>query len=129
MGVGDIEKIITRPTRHLERLMGDGSVKVDLTRYPVIITKAHVGSVPGTVAITNVNISDNEWTPITTGLSDVIFWRLSERKGANFDYRYVTSGDFMSAFGEVKMDTSIPAIYVKRQGDTTLSIQAEVWTV
>ena len=46
------EKIITTPTRHLERVFGDGSVVIDGTRYPVFLNR-----VAGTVTISSVAVS------------------------------------------------------------------------
>ncbi len=136
------EIVKNKPTRALDRLLGDGSIKVDGTRYPVYLLSDGTtvliintdGSLPvqdvrpSAVAITNVTISDNEWTPIVTGLSDVLKWRLSEKKGANFDYAYtVAPATFATGFGNVKWDTAITAVYAKRQGDVDLNMQLEVW--
>lgn len=67
---------------------------------------------------------------MTTGLSGVLSWRLSEKSGNAFDYCFDNGagGTSVRAYGPLVRDTEISAIYVKRTGATDIDMELEIWT-
>lgn len=126
MGIGDNERILNKPTRHLERVFGDGSVLIEGVRYPVFMNVT--AKAP---TIDSTSLSTDDWTAIVTVQTKIVKWRLSEINGDDFWYAFVASpGDnFSIAYAWEAQNTGPAAIYVRRPtGASTLTIKSEIWT-
>ena len=120
------ETIISGPTRHLERVIGDGSIKIQGTRYPVFVKRVPVGA-PTIVSVATTN---GNWTALATGLTNVIMWRIAEISGNNVRYAFSASpGDAWSvAFGWISFETDLSDIYIQRPGNEDITVKLEYWT-
>lgn len=129
MGVGDTETIVTKPTRSVERVLGDGSIKIDGVRYPVFIPKPSSITLPSTPTIISVATTDGSWTEVATGLTGVILWQLTELNGNDIQYAFVVApGDnFSMAFGGVTQETNLNALYVRRPTSSNITVKLERW--
>jgi len=125
MGQGDTETILAKPTRSTERVLGDGSVLIGNTRYPVFISR--VADIP---VIANTELSTDNWTQIASSLTNVVMWDLSERGGDELQYAYVAApgDDYKTLFGWKSFATSLTDLWVRRKpGSPTLNAQLEYW--
>lgn len=124
MGVGDRETILNKPTRHLERVFGDGSVLIDGVRYPVFLNR-----IPKAPTITTVTTTTANWTALITGKSKIVMWRIAELNGNDIHYAYkaVPGDNFSVAFGWESQNTSPTAIYIKRPAGDNITVKIEYW--
>ena len=85
---------------------------------------------PSTPTILNEAITDDNWHPIATGLTDVLSWRLSERSGQDFYFAFVPSPTtYATAFGWVGEQTAITSVYVKRKVSLTANMELLYWKI
>lgn len=85
---------------------------------------------PSTPVIVNQSTTDGNWTLVASGLSNVLFWRLSERNGNDFRYAYVPAPTaYMTGFGYIKRQTDVSAIYVQRPTSSDIDMELEYWTI
>lgn len=110
---------------HQGTTLTDVTVRIGGKDYLATI-EAH----PSTVIIYNTEVSTANWTAVTTGLSNVVAWKLREREGQAFDYCFDGVGTtYMTSLGESLIrDTDLSSVYVKRRTAVTLNMQLEVWT-
>ncbi len=121
-------------SRLFTRLNKDGLHSHNALSYALdfLASKFYLATIairPTTPTIYNVSTTNANWTPIATGLTGVLKWRLTEKSGNDFYYAYVSSPTaFMTGFGWVADDTAPTAIYAKRPATTNVDMQLEVWT-
>lgn len=85
---------------------------------------------PSTPTFYNVNLTDNNWTAIATGLTGVLSWRLSEASGKDFLFAFVAVPTTQAtAFGWISESSDIAAIYAKRKDTATNNMELLIWTV
>lgn len=124
MGVGDNERVLNAPTRHLERVFGDGSVLIDNVRYPVFLNR--VAQAP---TITRVLTTDANWTEVFSNETKIVKWRISELNGNDIYYAYEASpgNNHSIAYGWEAQNTGPGAMYVKRPGGDNIDVRVEIW--
>ena len=115
------------PLRVPDVYLGDGAELINGRLYSSFIIKG-----PSTVVIYNVSTTDATWTRIPTAgtdLTNVIYWRLSERDGQDFYYAFVAApSTYATGFGMIERHSEITAIWVQRPSANNLNMQLSVWT-
>jgi len=83
-----------------------------------------------TPTISSVTTATAAWTPLATGLTNLVKWRLSELNGNPFHYAYVAApgNNFNVGFGWVSYETAPTTIYIKRPGSSNITIKFEKWS-
>jgi len=86
---------------------------------------------PSTPTISTVTTVNANWTPLATGLTGILMWRISELNGNDFHYAYEAApgNNFSVAFGWVLFSTSPSAIHIKRPAGTNITIKFERWAI
>jgi len=125
MGQGDNENILNPPTRHLERVFGDGSVILDGVRYPVFLNRVAKSPV-----ISSVTTSGAGWTELISSQTKIVKWRISELIGRVIHYAYQDNpgSNFSVAFGWEAQNTGPSAIFIRRPENEDITVKLELWT-
>ena len=115
------------PLRTTERVLGSAAEYRNTYLHPVFLTYK-----PSTVAVYNVATTDATWTRIPTAgttLTNVVYWKLTERDGNDFYYAYEAAPSaFVTGFGYVSFNTEISAIWVQRPAGDNINMQLEIFS-
>ena len=112
---------------HQATLLARASRKFGLNSFFAFLTGGQLAS---TVTIFNKTISNDSFNEVTSGLSNVVSWRLSLRSGNDFSYAFVAAPSVhATAFGWAADVTPIAEIHVKRVESQTEIAELVVWTL
>jgi hypothetical protein len=88
--------------------------------------------IPSTPTISTVTTTDDNWTIIATGLTNILEWKLMELNGNDFHYAFeaVPGNDFSIGYSWVSQKTSPATLYVKNAtAGQNITIKFERWTI
>ena len=111
---------------HRDRSLGIVIEKVGDNHYFAVVPVR-----PTTPTILRVKTSNANWTPLATGLTGVLNWKVTELNGNNFYYAYVVApgNNFSVGFGWISFNTGLTDIHIKRPAGTDVDCRLERWTI